>query len=268
MAGAVAVAIPSETVELAGSRCVHGEAEIGKGENVLLLSIAPEVAGLGDRIPFLDDLPNAIDGIGLAGSRVLEWIGEGTIRLLAVAELRKDAEIPPGNWNSPTTTGIHRCAVIGIVVRGIPADIPVQERREDAILDYQVDHPCNRVRSILCRSTVPQHLDSIDGTGGNGVEVYAAGPRSHPVGEVVDQRRLMAPPAIDQDQGVVRTQASEGEGTDDVTGVSDCLSGKVDRWRDRLENDAGFLRSEEHTSELQSHVNLVCRLLLEKKKEV
>src|SRR5690242_21936735 len=27
-----------------------------------------------------------------------------------------------------------------------------------------------------------------------------------------------------------------------------------------------FERSEEHTSELQSHVNLVCRLLLEKKK--
>src|SRR5690242_21601838 len=27
-----------------------------------------------------------------------------------------------------------------------------------------------------------------------------------------------------------------------------------------------MLRSEEHTSELQSHVNLVCRLLLEKKK--
>src|SRR5690242_20840165 len=29
----------------------------------------------------------------------------------------------------------------------------------------------------------------------------------------------------------------------------------------------GALRSEEHTSELQSHVNLVCRLLLEKKKK-
>src|SRR5260370_42100717 len=28
----------------------------------------------------------------------------------------------------------------------------------------------------------------------------------------------------------------------------------------------GELRSEEHTSELQSHLNLVCRLLLEKKK--
>src|SRR5690242_20882386 len=29
----------------------------------------------------------------------------------------------------------------------------------------------------------------------------------------------------------------------------------------------GYYRSEEHTSELQSHVNLVCRLLLEKKKK-
>src|SRR5260370_15977584 len=28
-----------------------------------------------------------------------------------------------------------------------------------------------------------------------------------------------------------------------------------------------FCRSEEHTSELQSHLNLVCRLLLEKKKQ-
>src|SRR5690242_20799918 len=34
-------------------------------------------------------------------------------------------------------------------------------------------------------------------------------------------------------------------------------------------NSSGFIsrRSEEHTSELQSHVNLVCRLLLEKKKK-
>src|SRR5260370_7427083 len=31
--------------------------------------------------------------------------------------------------------------------------------------------------------------------------------------------------------------------------------------------DRLLLRSEEHTSELQSHLNLVCRLLLEKKKK-
>src|SRR5690242_21418723 len=34
----------------------------------------------------------------------------------------------------------------------------------------------------------------------------------------------------------------------------------------RREEAGGVGRSEEHTSELQSHVNLVCRLLLEKKK--
>src|SRR5260370_32871217 len=35
--------------------------------------------------------------------------------------------------------------------------------------------------------------------------------------------------------------------------------------RDRLEQE---VRSEEHTSELQSHLNIVCRLLLEKKKNL
>src|SRR5260370_14363528 len=35
----------------------------------------------------------------------------------------------------------------------------------------------------------------------------------------------------------------------------------------RLYEEARESRSEEHTSELQSHLNLVCRLLLEKKKQ-
>src|SRR5690242_21601721 len=34
------------------------------------------------------------------------------------------------------------------------------------------------------------------------------------------------------------------------------------------QREVGSRRSEEHTSELQSHVNLVCRLLLEKKKQL
>src|SRR5260370_13830203 len=34
-----------------------------------------------------------------------------------------------------------------------------------------------------------------------------------------------------------------------------------------LGDEQVFSRSEEHTSELQSHLNLVCRLLLEKKKK-
>src|SRR5438034_2729747 len=34
----------------------------------------------------------------------------------------------------------------------------------------------------------------------------------------------------------------------------------------KISPDGGLMRSEEHTSELQSHSDLVCRLLLEKKK--
>src|SRR5438034_8846777 len=38
--------------------------------------------------------------------------------------------------------------------------------------------------------------------------------------------------------------------------------------RDRYASGLAELRSEEHTSELQSHSDLVCRLLLEKKKKL
>src|SRR5260370_9713100 len=50
------------------------------------------------------------------------------------------------------------------------------------------------------------------------------------------------------------------------------VQGKVDvarggAVRDHGRRQRGRVRSEEHTSELQSHLNLVCRLLLEKKKK-
>src|SRR5947207_6322713 len=38
-------------------------------------------------------------------------------------------------------------------------------------------------------------------------------------------------------------------------------------WVDAFDIENGTARSEEHTSELQSHSDLVCRLLLEKKKK-
>src|SRR5688500_20101040 len=47
------------------------------------------------------------------------------------------------------------------------------------------------------------------------------------------------------------------------TGDAGCAGAATDRW---LTSPASKLRSEEHTSELQSPCNLVCRLLLEKKK--
>src|SRR5260370_9455729 len=42
----------------------------------------------------------------------------------------------------------------------------------------------------------------------------------------------------------------------------------TDALADRAGDDHQRGRSEEHTSELQSHLNLVCRLLLEKKKSI
>src|SRR5438477_2822808 len=56
-------------------------------------------------------------------------------------------------------------------------------------------------------------------------------------------------------------------GTMGATAASGCaaaLNAQQMRW---LLDYAAQQRSEEHTSELQSHVNLVCRLLLEKKKQ-
>src|SRR5690242_21059093 len=48
---------------------------------------------------------------------------------------------------------------------------------------------------------------------------------------------------------------------------ADRIGARVDGDRGRFADARAHRRSEEHTSELQSHVNLVCRLLLEKKKK-
>src|SRR5690242_20940564 len=60
-----------------------------------------------------------------------------------------------------------------------------------------------------------------------------------------------------------KTEASRG--LNDYWVVKLNSSGKV-VW-DKTIGGTRSDRSEEHTSELQSHVNLVCRLLLEKKKQ-
>src|SRR5882762_10545850 len=51
-----------------------------------------------------------------------------------------------------------------------------------------------------------------------------------------------------------------------ATESADALLRKEHTWLPALAPRLPLPRSEEHTSELQSHLNLVCRLLLEKKK--
>src|SRR5690606_40568477 len=68
---------------------------------------------------------------------------------------------------------------------------------------------------------------------------------------------------LDGDLAVGRDDAAEGAHR--VAGVR--LAVRLGHVRaDRDATGVGVLRSEEHTSELQSRENLVCRLLLEKKK--
>src|SRR2546429_3651811 len=50
-----------------------------------------------------------------------------------------------------------------------------------------------------------------------------------------------------------------------IRGTRDLLPPETALWN-RVEDTARSVRSEEHTSELQSRLHLVCRLLLEKKK--
>src|SRR5438477_5780856 len=64
-----------------------------------------------------------------------------------------------------------------------------------------------------------------------------------------------------------------GDGAVDARVFSQCATGggsfhSVAHCENTRASTAPSPRSEEHTSELQSHVNLVCRLLLEKKKKL
>src|SRR5207249_5044481 len=74
--------------------------------------------------------------------------------------------------------------------------------------------------------------------------------------EPEDLRRGIAAPAVAQDDQTPRRRERELGGPRNAGG------------HDLEPEPAGDLRSEEHTSELQSRFDLVCRLLLEKKKSV
>src|SRR2546427_9419203 len=77
----------------------------------------------------------------------------------------------------------------------------------------------------------------------------------------VGQRRL--PGGVEQSDHVLAVLAA---GLGGFGGGGDLLLGQAVQFLDVIDGDRRS-RSEEHTSELQSQSNLVCRLLLEKKKK-
>src|SRR3989475_6644000 len=67
---------------------------------------------------------------------------------------------------------------------------------------------------------------------------------------------------------LTRKQTSEIIKKSDASGKARTIQVEVKKKRIFVKRDAEPGRSEEHTSELQSQSNLVCRLLLEKKKKI
>src|SRR5437588_5042592 len=65
-----------------------------------------------------------------------------------------------------------------------------------------------------------------------------------------------------------RSLIREGQSAETAAAVMSALTGNpgYEFWPDDVPYRDVSMRSEEHTSELQSHSDLVCRLLLEKKK--
>src|SRR2546426_5211513 len=87
-------------------------------------------------------------------------------------------------------------------------------------------------------------------------------PDPEPEGSVWEGASRMGPWAM--------TLTTEGRASATASGTESDLSGRLSSGTAATEDNAQpirRIRSEEHTSELQSPCNLVCRLLLEKKKK-
>src|SRR2546427_6548596 len=96
-------------------------------------------------------------------------------------------------------------------------------------------------------------------TAQDGEILYSSSNASLTYQQVVQLRRLMTPPLSGRTGGTVRLEPDGPE----LRYLAPIVSGAGPRFGSLL---VAADRSEEHTSELQSQSNLVCRLLLEKKK--
>src|SRR5215467_10757871 len=76
------------------------------------------------------------------------------------------------------------------------------------------------------------------------------------------KRRLFGPPLVNEQLSEERLSKTLALGVLSCDGISSAAYGTEEILIELIQ----VLRSEEHTSELQSPCNLVCRLLLEKKK--
>src|SRR5256885_7393190 len=78
---------------------------------------------------------------------------------------------------------------------------------------------------------------------------------------------LSRPPALRGPAGASASRRRRAESSRCPAASRACAAASASQHKLDSLQDIGSIRSEEHTSELQSPCNLVCRLLLEKKKK-
>ena len=160
------------------------------------------VIGLRHGVPLDDDLA-VDDRVGDTGAGVFVDVGPGAIGRLPVEELGEQAERAAADSDAPPAVQIDRRTVVGIVGGMVAADARVQEGRELPFLEHQVHHTGDRVRSVLRRRAVAQHVDAIDRARGDRVEIDSARTGAGPVRKRVDERGLVAAPAVHQHERLI-----------------------------------------------------------------
>ena len=190
-------------------------------------------------IPLGDDAA-VDDRVRHARARVLVRIRPGTIRRLAIEKLAEQSERAAADADAQTAVQIRGGTIFRVIIRVISADAGVQEWRELPFLQHHVDDARDRVRAVLRRGAVAQYVDPVDRARGNGVEIHAGRPGAHAVREGVDERHLMAPPAVDEHQRFIGREAAQRERPHDIVGVGDALMREVDRRRERLQDLSGL----------------------------
>ena len=188
----------------------------------------------------LDDDAAVDDRVRHARARVLVRIRPGAIRRLAIEKLAEQSERAAADADAPAAVHIRRGTVVRVTIRVISTDTGVQEWRELPFLQHHVDDARDRVRPVLRRGAVAQHVDAVDGARGNGVEIDAGRPGAHAVREGVDERHLMTAPAVDEHQRLIGREAAQRERPHDVVRVGDALMREVHRRCQRLQNLPGL----------------------------
>ena len=147
---------------------------------------------------------------GTAPARVLHLaIGEilvADIVRFIVQRVKADGQkaVPRQSQAVPAISGFAEAVTLRKLAQ-LSVDLPAAV----ALFEHDVDHPGNRIRTVLCRGTVTQHLDVVDGADRDHVQVDRLRTNKWHTARQVHHCRRMSTLAVDQHQRFVRGQPAQ-----------------------------------------------------------